>query len=135
MGGLDTCTDTKLSEREVAGPRAMTFRGSFLPPIRNLIGAKRSKLAGSLEVPTRDLKRTTPLRPNILARRHWFTHQALKIPSADWLSLARGVPRFQKKAWLARAESRRCTKDGLPFAAGLRSREKLHSTRYAPSVV
>ena len=25
-------------------------------------------------------KCTTPLRPNMLARRHWFTHQVLKIP-------------------------------------------------------
>jgi hypothetical protein len=46
------------------------------------------------------------------------------------------VAAFQQSAWVARAESRRCiAKDGLPFAAGLRSREKLHSTRFAPAVV
>ena len=31
-------------------------------------------------------KRTTPHRPNMLTRRHWFyATRALKIPGADWL--------------------------------------------------
>ena len=41
----------------------------------------------------------------------------LSNPQRRLVASRKGVPRFQQKAWLARAESRRCTKDGLPLAA------------------